>query len=153
MTSYNFFRLFSFAEVSIENLPNGYSYAGEVDVGLKPSGHGTKFRPNGHIEYIGEFHNGFKQGKGTVFYENGNKAYKGDFSKGLMTGRGVMYYLSGQPLARGIFKNGILEKGQVLGMKGEVLETKNAGKNVKQVKETKNAEKKEKQVKQVKKSE
>ena len=73
------------------------------------------------------FHNGFKQGKGTLFYENGNKAYKGDFSKGLMTGRGVMFYLSGQPLARGIFKNGNLEKGQVLGMKGEILEVKNAG--------------------------
>ena len=120
--------LFNFSvEVSIENLPNGYSYAGEVDVALKPSGYGTKFRPNGHIEYIGGFHNGFKQGKGTLFYENGNKAYKGDFSKGLMTGRGVMFYLSGQPLARGIFKNGNLEKGQVLGMKGEILEVKNAG--------------------------
>ena len=114
-----------FSVVSIENLPNGYSYAGEVDIGLKPSGKGTEFKPNGHVDYVGLFKNGLKQGKGTLFYENGNKAYDGDFNKGLMAGKGTMYYLTGQPLARGIFKDGNLEKGQILGINGEVLELKN----------------------------
>ena len=122
-------QLINFPEVSIENLPNGYSYAGEVDIGLKPSGKGTEFKPNGHIEYVGMFKNGFKQGRGSLFYENGNKAYDGDFNKGLMAGKGIMYYLTGQPLARGLFKNGKLERGQILDINGEILELKTGKQN------------------------
>ena len=108
-------------DVSIENLPNGFSYAGEVDIALKPSGKGTSFRPDGHVEYIGFFKNGLKQGKGTLFYENGKKAYRGSFRKGLITGRGTMYYPNGQVLATGTFKNGNLERGKMRGEDGEII--------------------------------
>ena len=109
------------SDVSIENLPNGFSYAGEVDIALKPSGKGTSFRPDGHVEYIGFFKNGLKQGKGTLFYENGKKAYRGSFRKGLITGRGTMYYPNGQVLATGTFKNGNLERGKMRGEDGEII--------------------------------
>ena len=108
-------------DVSIENMPNGHSYAGEVDVALKPSGRGVQFRPSGHKEYDGTFKNGYKHGTGTVFYENGRKAYQGDFVKGLMEGNGVLYYESGTPLFNGTFKNGDIDKGDLFGINGGLL--------------------------------
>ena len=107
--------------MSIENLPNGHSYAGEVDVALKPSGNGTQFRPNGHVEYTGLFKNGFKQGRGTLFYENGNNAYRGNFKKGAIDGKGIMFYPSGKVLAGGTFRNGELKRGSILDTNGELL--------------------------------
>ena len=108
-------------DVSIENMSNGYTYAGEVDVGLKPSGKGIEFRRSGHKAYSGYFKNGFKHGKGTMFYENGRKAYKGEFSKGLMSGEGVMYYNSGKVLYRGTFRDGNFDKGNLYGLNGVLL--------------------------------
>ena len=122
-----FFKLllfFNLLDVSIENLPNGYTYAGEVDIAFKPSGKGVQFRPSGRKGYSGFFKNGFKHGLGTLFYENGNKAYEGEFLKGLMSGNGIMYYDSGRVLSRGIFKNGDLEKGILFGINGEILANK-----------------------------
>ena len=54
-------------------------------------------------KYIGNVHNGLREGKGVMYYNNGNR-YEGDFKNDNREGKGIYYYHNGD-LYEGDFRN------------------------------------------------
>jgi hypothetical protein len=78
------------------------SYGGYESPGVPSKGYGIQI--DGHIKYLGEWANGYKNGKGKLYYDSA-LVYDGEFSAGDFFGLGTRYYFDGSKY-KGDFKNG-----------------------------------------------
>ena len=115
--------------MTIENKVNGMTYIGEVDVGLRPSGTGLEYSPNGKLQYLGQYLRGNRHGKGTFYHPSGSKAYQGDFDNGQMQGHGMVFdEMTKKVLYRGTISNGSFVDGSIYKTDGSLLGTFSKGK-------------------------